>query len=221
MSDSIKKSIKELNANLPKDVQLVAVSKTKPIEDITTAYQAGQRHFGENKIQELEVKAPALSNDIVWHFIGHLQSKKAKEVIKYADLIHSVDSLKLATEINKRSAAIGKIQDILLQFHIAEEDSKFGFKIIDIESIISELQSLKNIRITGVMGMATFTDDENQVKIEFNNLKTIFNELKSNSFQKKESFQHISMGMTGDYKLAIECGSNMVRIGSLIFGSRN
>ncbi|MGK0387800.1 MAG: pyridoxal phosphate enzyme (YggS family) [Maribacter sp.] len=201
---------------------LVAVSKTKPAAAIQEMYLKGQRIFGENRVQELAQKYEELPKDIVWHMIGHLQRNKVKYIAPFVSMIHGVESVSLLKEINKQAAKNDRIIDCLLQFKIAEEDSKFGLQIDDIQSFLTseEYTALKNVNIVGVMGMATFTDDKAQVKNEFKSLKAIFDNLKNNIFQEKIYFQEISMGMSGDYKIAIEEGSTMVRIGSLLFGKR-
>ncbi len=201
--------------------QLVAVSKTKPIEEIQALYDAGQRVFGENRVQELREKQPILASDIQWHLIGHLQSNKVKYIAPYIHLIHSVDSIKLLAEINKQAYKNNRTIDCLLQFHIATESTKFGLSLEEAQEMLSSeaYESYENIRIVGVMGMASFTDNHQQVRQEFKTLKGIFDELKKQFFEKQESFQEISMGMSGDYKVAIEEGSTMVRIGSLLFNS--
>ncbi len=213
----------------PSNTQLVAVSKTKPNEAILELYNQGQRTFGENYVQELMDKQAALPKDIVWHFIGHLQSNKVKYIAPFVDMIHSVDSFKLLQEINKQAAKNGRIIKVLLQFHIAEETSKFGFSVIardeateGVKLIVEELSqsNLNNIEICGVMGMATFTDDKAQVQREFQTMKQIFDNLKQTYFSDNQQFTEISMGMSDDYKLAIAEGSTMVRIGSLLFGKR-
>jgi len=211
-----------LKEELPKDVQLIAVSKTKPVEDILAIYNEGQRSFGENRVAELVEKSKELPEDIQWHFIGKLQTKKTKEIVLQVALIHSVDSYKLLKEINKQATKINKKVSVLLQFHIAQEDSKSGFdkKEFRTEELIRLNSELKFVKIEGVMGMATFTPDQKVVKSEFEKLKSIFNQLKTECFKKDDDFKTISMGMSGDYKLAINCGSTMVRIGSTIFGVR-
>ena len=217
MSD-IKKSLSRIKESIPKNVLLVAVSKTKPLPLLKEAYNAGQRHFGENKAQEILDKAPNLSPEIKWHFIGHLQSKKVRQIIQYTHLIHSVDSLKLITEIDKRAHAINKVQDILIQVHIAKEDSKFGIPPEDLPSFIENTKdNFPNTRIVGLMGMATFTKNENILNEEFSELETIYNNHKKHH----PDFSILSMGMSGDYKLAIKNGSTMIRVGSSIFGARN
>lgn len=218
-NDILNKVIEQLK---PKNVTLVAVSKTKPNEVILEMYNEGQRVFGENKVQELTAKYEALPKDIQWHAIGHLQTNKVKYIAPFITMIHSIDSLKLLKEVNKRAKQNDRIIDCLLQMHIAEEESKFGLDKQEVKAILdSEVyQNFQNIRIVGVMGMATFTDDNQQVRQEFQNLKSIFDNLKSTYFNHQDSFKEISMGMSGDYELAIEEGSTMVRIGSLLFGKR-
>ncbi|RIA09995.1 hypothetical protein OE09_1842 [Flavobacteriaceae bacterium MAR_2010_72] len=219
---NIQQNIQHLKSQLPDHVTLVAVSKTKPISDILEAYNTGHRHFGENKIQEMVEKHEQLPNDIQWHMIGHVQRNKVKYMAHFVSLIHGVDSFKLLKEIDKQAKNCNRTINCLLQIKIAEEDSKFGMSAKTASEIIQskEFLELKNVCITGVMGMATFTDDSNQIKEEFNRLKTIFDSLKhySNSNFKPET---ISMGMSGDYQLAIACGSTMIRVGSHIFGERN
>ena len=216
---SISKNLINLKSLLPSHVTLVAVSKTKPVTDLMEAYNAGQRIFGENKIQEMVEKHDQMPKDIQWHMIGHVQTNKVKYMAPFVSLIHGVESLKLLKEINKQALKNNRIIECLLQIKIAEEDTKFGLPINEALKIMQskELSELKNIRITGVMGMATFTDDESQIQREFNNLKLAFNQLKSYD----SNLNVISMGMSGDYQLAIECGSNMIRVGSSIFGERN
>jgi pyridoxal phosphate enzyme (YggS family) len=221
MSD-LKNSLSIITKSIPRNVLLVAVSKTKPLSLLKEAYDHGQRHFGENKAQEILDKGPNLPEDIKWHFIGHLQSKKVKQIIRYTHLIHSVDSLKLIAEIDKRAQAIDKTQDILIQVHIAKEESKFGIPVEKLSSFIANtMDAFPNTRITGLMGMATFTDNERVVSKEFATLKKAFNLIKNSYFKNNSSFSEISMGMSGDYKLAIEEGSTMIRVGSSIFGSRD
>ena len=212
--------IDEIKKGISNDVTLVAVSKTKPIEMIQQAMQSGHLDFGENKVQELVEKHEALSKDIKWHMIGHLQRNKVKYIASFVHLIHGADSKRLINEINKQAKKNNRKIDCLLQFHIARESSKFGFNISEVEEILADnkLEVWQNINIRGVMGMATFTENKSQVKEEFLQLKDYFEILskKINS----DSFNIISMGMSGDYKTAIECGSNMLRIGSTIFGAR-
>lgn len=218
---SIQSNLNTIKASLPEHVTLVAVSKTKPVSDLIQAYEAGQRIFGENKIQEMTEKWEQMPKDIQWHMIGHVQSNKVKFMAPFVSLIHGVDSLKLLQEINKQALKNNRVIDCLLQMHIAEEETKFGLDENELNALISssDFKEMKNIRILGLMGMATFTEDQNQIKKEFTHLKTIFD-----SIQKLEiencNLNTISMGMSGDYKLAIECGSTMVRIGSSIFGGR-
>jgi len=199
---------------------LVAVSKTKPAEDIQTLYELGQRVFGENYVQELVDKQAALPKDIHWHFIGHLQSNKVKFIAPFVYLIHGVDSYKLLQEINKQAAKNDRVIDCLLQIHIAQEETKFGFDEAELEQLFSsDITSLSNICIKGMMGMASFSDDKEKVRGEFKRLKSLFNQYAQLSFANCQ-LSIVSMGMSGDYKLAIEEGSTMVRIGSMLFGSR-
>jgi PLP dependent protein len=212
----------------PTGTQLIAVSKTKPNEAIMSLYDQGQRAFGENYVQELVDKFAALPKDIEWHFIGHLQTNKVKYIAPFVQYIHSVDSLKLLQEIDKQAFKNNRKIKCLLQFHIADEDTKFGFDTCltdrQAEGVANipfdDILNFKNVEIVGVMGMATFTDDKTQVKQEFQKLKRVFDTLKKNYFMDKPSFKDISMGMSDDYKMAIEEGSTMVRIGSLLFGKR-
>lgn len=194
---------------------LVAVSKIKPVEDIQALYNLGQRDFGENYVQELVDKEAKLSKDIRWHFIGHLQSNKVKYIAPFVHLIHGVDSFNLLKEINKQAAKNNRVIDCLLQVHIAQEETKFGFSENELNDL-KGVDELKNIRVVGLMGMASFSDDEQKVRNEFKQLKSIFDAF---SIQ-HSAFSILSMGMSGDYKMAIEEGSNMVRIGSLLFGAR-
>ncbi len=224
---SIKSQILFFKNELPPKVKLVAVSKFKPVKDIMEAYEAGQRCFGENRPQELATKAPLLPKDIEWHFIGHLQSNKIKFVLPYASLIHSVDSEKLLSEINKHAAAANIIVSCLIELHVAKEDTKFGFGFDEALSLAStRLYDYPNVRIKGLMAMATHTDDEEEVKSEFSSITAFLPEFASTAatsapaFYKKEDISIISMGMTHDYELAVAAGSNLVRIGSAIFGSR-
>lgn len=218
---SIKKNLHDIKGSLPEHVTLVAVSKTKPIADLLEAYHAGQRIFGENKIQEMSDKYEQMPKDIQWHMIGHVQSNKVKFMASFVSLIHGVDSLKLLEEINKQAQKNNRTIDCLLQIHIAEEETKFGLDEDELDILLasSTFQEMKNIRIVGLMGMATFTDDQNQIRNEFLHLKSIFDGLKKTNIANCMP-QTLSMGMSGDYQLAIECGSTMVRIGSSIFGGR-
>lgn len=214
----IAENLQKTNISLPKSVTLVAVSKTKPISDLKQAYDAGQRIFGENKIQEMVEKYEALPKDIEWHMIGHLQRNKIKYMAHFVGLIHGVDSLKTLKEINKQAKKHNRVIECLLQVKIATEDTKFGLESSEINSILfsEEYKEFENICVTGFMGMSTFTDDKNQVRNEFKSLKTIFDSQKKGN----PNFKVISMGMSGDYTIAIEEGSTMIRIGSSIFGSR-
>lgn len=218
----IKDNLQNVRKSIPNGVTLVAVSKTKPIEMIQEAYDIGERIFGENKVQELAEKAEVLPKDINWHLIGHLQSNKVKYIAPFVSMIHSVDSLKLLIEINKQATKNNRVIDCLLQFHIAEEDSKFGLSLESARELLEseEFAQMRNVSIVGVMGMATFTDNEEQVREEFRTLENYFHVVQSHFFKFNPKFEHISMGMSGDYKIAIEEGSTMVRVGSSIFGSR-
>ncbi len=219
---SIKNNLLQIKASLPLAVTLVAVSKTKPIPNLLEAYEAGQRVFGENKIQEMTEKWEQMPKDIQWHMIGHVQTNKVKFMAAYVSLIHGVDSLKLLDEINKQASKHNRIIDCLLQMHIADEETKFGLDEEELNNLLESetFKNFKNIKVVGLMGMATFTDNQNQIKKEFQNLKSIFDKLQPiNSYNCQ--LEIISMGMSGDYQLAIECGSTMVRIGSSIFGIRN
>lgn len=218
----IPQNLARIKATIPSNVCLVAVSKTKPVSDLQEAYDAGQRHFGENKVQEMCDKYEVLPSDICWHLIGHLQTNKVKYIASFVHLIHSVDSLKLLSEINKQAQKCNRIIDVLLQFHIAQEETKFGLDIAEARELLSsdEYINLKNIHVVGVMGMASFTDDISVVHAEFASLKGIFQEIKNSFFKEDASFKEISMGMSGDYELAIEEGSTIVRVGSSIFGGR-
>ena len=218
----IARNLDLIKSGIPKEVKLVAVSKTKPNEDIMEAYHQGQRIFGENKVQDLAAKAEVLPKDIQWHFIGHLQTNKVKFIAPFVSLIHAVDSLKLLKEINKQAKKNERVISCLLQFHIATEESKFGLNIQEAKDILQNplFAELKNIEIAGVMGMASYTDNQDQVKKEFAQLKSFFLQLKKEFFSDEESFKEISMGMSGDYQLAIGQGSTMIRVGSSIFGAR-
>ena len=220
---SITQNLLKIKSTLPSTVTLVAVSKTKPIPDLMEAYDAGQRIFGENKIQEMAEKWEAMPKDIEWHMIGHVQTNKVKFMAPFVNLIHGVDSLKLLEEINKQAKKNNRIIDCLLQVYIAKEETKFGLDEEELNEILHFIQNdkegMKNIRVVGLMGMATFTDKQDQIKKEFTHLKSIFdrtNQLLTSNSQ----LLTLSMGMSGDYQLAIECGSTMVRIGSSIFGGR-
>ena len=219
----IQENLNIVRATVPSNVTLIAVSKTKPVSDLQEAYDAGQRIFGENKALEMRDKHQVLPNDIQWHFIGHLQTNKIKYIAPFVTLIHAIDSLSLLEAVNKEAVKNSRVIDCLLQFHIAQEDTKFGLDIEEAKALLESdsFKDLKNINIVGVMGMATFTDDADQVRNEFRNLKNIFDTLKENYFLDKDSFKEISMGMSDDYPIAIEMGSTIVRIGSMIFGERS
>ena len=218
---SIKENLHKIKNSLPENVTLVAVSKIKPVSDLMEAYETGQRVFGENKIQEMAEKFEQMPKDIQWHMIGHVQTNKVKFMAPFVSLIHGVDSLKLLEEIDKQALKNNRVIDCLLQMHIAEEETKFGLDNEELEQILQQFQNkkFKKIKIIGLMGMATFTENQEQIKKEFLHLKSIFEKHKyfiTENFELKT----LSMGMSGDYQLAIECGSTMVRIGSSIFGSR-
>lgn len=220
ISESLHQLWEELK---PTNTKLVAVSKTKPNEDLIEAYNAGNRIFGENKVQELVSKAEVLSKDIEWHFIGHLQRNKVKYLAPFVHLIHAVDSLRLVKEINKQAKKNDKIIECLLQVHIAKEEAKFGFNMEELKQLASsgELDELENIKIIGLMGMATNTSNQEQIRAEFKGLKSLFEEIKLLQLPSNIEMKELSMGMSADYKLAIREGSTMVRIGSTIFGLRN
>ncbi len=221
---SISENITRYNTEVAKyGATLVAISKTKPIADLMHAYDSGQRDFGENKVQELVEKQEKLPSDIKWHMVGHLQRNKVKYIAGFIHLIHSVDSLKLLKEINKQAAKSDRTIDVLLQVHIATEETKFGFDADEVKDLLNstEFGTMGHIRITGLMGMATNTDDEGQVKSEFMGLKQLYEELKSMNPGPGVQLSVLSMGMSGDYRIALECGSTMIRIGSGIFGARN
>jgi len=223
MMASIAENINELREQLPSQVRLIAVSKTKPVSDLREAYDAGQRTFGENYVQELTEKQPLLPADIEWHFIGHLQSNKVKYIAPFVQWIHGVDSLKLLKEISKQAVKNNRTIQCLLQVHIAKEESKFGFSA---EELRAELQTFDpsdypGIAVAGLMGMASFTSDEALIRSEFKTLKQVFDELASGPFNNLPSFKELSMGMSSDWKIAVEEGSTLIRVGSSIFGSRN
>ncbi|PZR19904.1 MAG: YggS family pyridoxal phosphate-dependent enzyme [Flavobacterium psychrophilum] len=219
---SIQSNLNEIKSSLPALVTLVAVSKTKPVPDLMEAYNAGQRIFGENKIQEMAGKYEEMPKDIQWHMIGHVQTNKVKYMAPFVSLVHGVDSLKLLAEINKQAKKNNRVIDCLLQMHIAEEETKFGMDENELNELLSsdEFKAMENIKVTGLMGMATFTEDENQIRKEFTHLKAIFEDLSKQPQTLNFKPETLSMGMSGDYKIAIECGSTMVRIGSSIFGHR-
>jgi len=215
---SIKNKLQNIKLNLPKNITLVAVSKTKPVELLNEAYNQGQRIFGENKVQEMVDKFEKMPKDIKWHMIGHLQTNKVKYIASFVSLIHGVDSLKLLREINKQATKHNRVIDCLIQIKIATEDTKFGMSLNDLQLLLKsdEFKTLDNIRIKGLMGMASFTTDNHQIESEFKYLKSIFDQIK----KKYSDIEILSMGMSNDYKLATKYGSNMIRIGSHIFGSR-
>jgi hypothetical protein len=219
---SITKNIQELKATLPQGVKLVAVSKFHPKEAVEEAYSAGQRVFGESRAQELLTKQKALPSDIEWHFIGPLQTNKVKEIAPFISLIQSADSLKLLNEIDKQGGKNDRVIDVLLEIHVAEEEAKHGFTPQECVEMVEsgELNDLKHVRVRGIMGMATFTDDKTQIRREFDTLKRLFDSLKNSDVFDHESFDTLSMGMSQDYEIAIEAGCNMVRIGTDIFGER-
>lgn len=220
---SIAENLTKIKSSLPQNVTLIAVTKTKPLEDLMEAYNNNHKIFGENKVQEMTTKYEQLPKDIQWHLIGHLQTNKVKYIADFVHMIHSVDSEKLADEINKQAIKKGRKINCLMQMYIAKEDTKFGFDENELNSFIQSnpIEKYQGINWCGVMGMATFTDNTIQIKNEFANLKKIFNDLKSGYFAYNTDFKEISMGMSDDYKLAIEEGSTMIRVGSAIFGSRN
>ena len=219
---SIAQNIQEIRKNIPQNVSLVCVSKFHPENAILEAYNCGERIFGESRVQELLAKQTKLPADIQWHFIGHLQSNKIKLILPTVSLIHGVDSFNLLKEINSRALKAGRVVSCLLQVHIAREETKFGFSIEEIHQMLSgiEFGSLENVQINGLMGMATLTDDKEQIRAEFRTLRQLFDELKREYFQNNENFCELSMGMSDDYQIAIDEGSTMVRIGSSIFGLR-
>ena len=218
----IKENLLKIKATLPDSVTLVAVSKTKPVSDLQEAYDAGQRAFGENYPQEMRDKHVVLPQDIQWHFIGHLQTNKIKYIIPYVTLIHSIDTANLLEAVNKEAKKHDRVVDCLLQFHIALEETKFGLDLEEARQLLESdaFKQMENVRICGVMGMATFTDDEAEVRKEFKYLKTIFDTLKAEYFPDQPQFKELSMGMSEDYPIAIEEGATLVRIGSKIFGAR-
>ena len=219
----IKENLETVRATIPANVTLVAVSKTKPVSDLQEAYDAGQRIFGENHALEMRDKHEVLPDDIQWHFIGHLQTNKIKYIIPFVSLIHSIDSQNLLEAVNKEAKKHERVADCLLQFHIANEETKFGLNLEEAEALLNSdaFRQMENVRICGVMGMATFTDDEDEIHKEFRHLKTIFDTLKQKYFVSQPQFKEISMGMSDDYPIAIAEGATLVRVGSRIFGARN
>lgn len=217
-------TIAEIKEELaPFNATLIAVTKTYPAETVREAYDAGHKVFGENKVQEMQAKQPLLPEDVQWHLIGHLQTNKVKYAAPFVSMIHSVDSIRLLAEINKQALKNNRIIPCLLQIHIAEEETKFGLSASEATELLLDenYRKMTHIRIEGVMGMATFTEDQNQIRKEFRSLRLMFDELRKHADAGSEGFRHISMGMSGDYKIALEEGSTLVRIGSRIFGSRN
>ena len=219
----ISEKLNKLHNDIPENVTLVAVSKTKPVEDLKDAFDAGQRVFGENKVQEMCAKWEHLPKEIEWHFIGHLQRNKVKYLASFVGLIHGVESFRLLKEINKQAKKNDRTINVLLQFFIANEETKFGLSFEEAKTMLQsdEFKSLDNVCIRGVMGMATFTDEKEQIQREFSGLKKIHQELSTYFFNEQTNFDVISMGMSGDYKIAIEEGSTMIRLGSSIFGKRD
>ena len=219
----IKENLETIRATLPKSVTLVAVSKTKPVSDLQEAYEAGQRIFGENHALEMRDKHEALPQDIQWHFIGHLQTNKIKYIIPFVTLIHSIDTANLLEAVNKEAKKHDRVVDCLLQFHIAQEQTKFGLDLEEARQLLDSeaFKQMANVRICGVMGMATFTDDEDEIRKEFKHLKGIFDTLKQEYFANQPQFKELSMGMSDDYPIAVEEGATLVRVGSKIFGARN
>lgn len=220
---NIKEIINEIKSKLPQSTRLVAVSKFHPAEAISEAYDGGQRIFGESKVQELEEKYKVLPKDIEWHFIGHLQTNKVKYIAPYISMIHAVDSYKLLCEINKQAQKANRVIKCLLEIHIAKEESKYGFSFESCRQMLDteDWKGLENVSVCGVMGMATFTDDDAEIRNEFKSLHDFFTELKNSYFSNDDNFREISMGMSDDYPIAIEEGSTMIRVGSKIFGVRN
>lgn len=219
---SVKENLLSVTADVPEGVELVAISKYHPVESLQEAYDAGQRIFGESHVQELVGKEQVLPKDIVWHFIGHLQTNKVKYIAPFISLIHAVDTMKLMKEIDKQAAKAGRTIKCLLQMHIAQEETKFGFAPDELKVMLDsgEWKEMKNVQIAGLMCMATNTDDDEQIKSEFHYARSIFDDVKAKYFANDDDFKELSMGMSGDYLLAIEEGSTMVRVGSKIFGNR-
>lgn len=220
---SIFSNLQQVKSTIPAHVKLVAISKTHPVETIMEAYNSGQLVFGENKVKEMVSKFEVMPKDIEWHLVGHLQSNKVKYIAPFVSLIHSVDSLKLLSTINKEADKVGRVIDCLFQIYIASEETKFGLSYEELEEMLnsSEYQSMKNIRIVGLMGMASFSDDLRLVRNEFRNLSAVFKQVRDKYFIDKPWFKELSMGMSSDYQIAIEEGSTLVRVGSSIFGHRN
>ena len=218
----ITENIEKIRAELPEGVKLIAVSKLKPVEDIQEAYDAGQRAFGENYATELRDKAAVLSKDIEWHFIGHLQGKQLKYYIPFVSMIHGVDSIEHLEEVEKAAAKVGRTVDVLLQVHVAQEETKFGFLPEEVESGKWKVESeLPHVRICGIMGMASNTPDMERVRADFRRIREIFDRLKAGSFAQKPEFKEVSMGMSHDWRIAVEEGSTLIRLGTSIFGQRD
>lgn len=219
----IAQQIQSITVGLPKGVELVAVSKFHPVEALKEAYDAGQRIFGESRVQEVVQKQAYMPDDVKWHFIGHLQTNKVRQLVPYVSLIHSVDSLKLLECIDKEAKRIGKVVDVLLQLHVAQEETKFGLTCDDCVSLAKDgvFNDLCNVRVCGVMGMGTNTDDMEMVRAEFKLIKSVFDMLKTECFNDRPYFKEVSMGMSDDYHIAMEEGSTLIRIGTTIFGERN
>jgi PLP dependent protein len=219
---TIAENIRTLKRQIPGSVKIVAVSKTRSVDDILEVYNSGHRIFGENRVRELLGKKDKLPSDIEWHLVGHLQSNKVKYIVPFVNMIQSIDSHRLLSVVSREADRCGRVMPCLLQIHIAEEETKFGFSMDELREIINNrgFNDLKNIRICGVMGMATFTDNQETIRREFKLLADYFRELKHNYFAESKDFNDISMGMSGDFKLAIEEGSTIIRIGTLIFGER-
>lgn len=219
--NNIPQNIQNIKSQIGENCTLIAVSKTYPAETIIQAYNAGHRVFGENRVQELLSKKDLLPNDIQWHLIGHLQSNKIKYIIDFVSLIHSVDSEKLLQAIDKEASKINRVVPCLLQMYIADEETKFGLDETELYHILDNLNQYKHIQIAGVMGMATNTTEQEKIKSEFNFLSNLYNKVKIKYFPNETTFKHLSMGMSSDYKLAVACGSNMIRVGSLIFSMKD
>jgi len=220
---TIESNLQSIKSTIPDHVTLVAISKTHPVNVVMEAYEAGQRIFGENKVQEMVLKYEAMPKDIEWHLVGHLQSNKVKYIAPFVSLVHSVDSLKLLTTISKEAEKVGRTIDCLLQMHIAKEETKFGLSVEELDELLvsPDFIGLNNIRIVGLMGMATFTEDIALIRDEFRSLADVFKRVKETHFSHSEYFKELSMGMSSDYTIAIEAGSTMVRVGSSIFGFRS
>ena len=217
----IAENIEKIRAELPEGVKLIAVSKLKPVEDIQEAYNAGQRAFGENYATELRDKHPLLPADIEWHFIGHLQGKQLKYYIPFVSMIHGVDSIEHLEEVEKAAAKVGRTVDVLLQVHVAQEETKFGFAPEELDNFQLSIVNFQFVRVCGVMGMASHTEDESRVRADFRAIRTIFDRLKAGPFAGHPEFKEISMGMSHDWRIAVEEGSTMIRLGTSIFGARD